>query len=255
MHIAPIETRYKGYRFRSRLEARWAVFFDALKIQWEYEKQGFHLPSGDYLPDFWLPQVSMWAEVKAEPMTGIESRLCCELAAATGWPCLKLIGVPENKGYWAVYPLQEGYDESGLCPEPAGPMAWGYAVAVRELRFGGGARPAHLGNDDCAACVRHGRGGQGADRPAPVRCCLRVARRAGAGLRKPGARACAVGLDGGGDPGAAREASGGGRRCGAGGGGTGRGVVGACDYPGDWLSSARTQARRALAGLAKGAAA
>jgi hypothetical protein len=112
MHIAPIETRYKGYRFRSRLEARWAVFFDALKIQWEYEKQGFHLPSGDYLPDFWLPQVSMWAEVKAEPMTGIESRLCCELAAATGWPCLKLIGVPENKGYWAVYPLQEGYDES-----------------------------------------------------------------------------------------------------------------------------------------------
>ena len=27
--IKPIETNYKGYRFRSRLEARWAVFFDA----------------------------------------------------------------------------------------------------------------------------------------------------------------------------------------------------------------------------------
>lgn len=27
-----IETRYKGYRFRSRLEARWAVFFDALGL-------------------------------------------------------------------------------------------------------------------------------------------------------------------------------------------------------------------------------
>lgn len=25
-----IETEYKGYRFRSRLEARWAVFFDTL---------------------------------------------------------------------------------------------------------------------------------------------------------------------------------------------------------------------------------
>lgn len=27
--IKPIETRYKGCRFRSRPEARWAVFFDA----------------------------------------------------------------------------------------------------------------------------------------------------------------------------------------------------------------------------------
>ncbi len=36
-----IETLYKGYRFRSRLEARWAVFFDALGLKWEYEKEGF----------------------------------------------------------------------------------------------------------------------------------------------------------------------------------------------------------------------
>ena len=34
--MKPIETEYKGYRFRSRLEARWAVFFDALNIKWEY---------------------------------------------------------------------------------------------------------------------------------------------------------------------------------------------------------------------------
>jgi len=26
--IKAIETQYRGYRFRSRLEARWAVFFD-----------------------------------------------------------------------------------------------------------------------------------------------------------------------------------------------------------------------------------
>ncbi len=37
VRIQAIETRYKGYRFRSRLEARWAVFFDHLKIEWEYE--------------------------------------------------------------------------------------------------------------------------------------------------------------------------------------------------------------------------
>src|SRR5262245_46962536 len=39
--LEPIETRYKGYRFRSRLEARWAVFFDAQGIKWEYEPQGY----------------------------------------------------------------------------------------------------------------------------------------------------------------------------------------------------------------------
>jgi len=53
MDIKPIETYYNGYRFRSRLEARWAVFFDALGVEYEYEPEGFSLPSGaHYLPDF-----------------------------------------------------------------------------------------------------------------------------------------------------------------------------------------------------------
>ena len=51
--IKPIETVYNGYRFRSRLEARWAVFFDAAGIEYQYEPEGFELPSGNYyLPDF-----------------------------------------------------------------------------------------------------------------------------------------------------------------------------------------------------------
>lgn len=51
--IKPIETVYNGYKFRSRLEARWAVFFDSLGIKYEYEPEGYRLPSGDkYLPDF-----------------------------------------------------------------------------------------------------------------------------------------------------------------------------------------------------------
>ena len=50
-----IETNYKGYRFRSRLEARWAVFFNALGIKWEYEPEGYVLDDGlCYLPDFKL---------------------------------------------------------------------------------------------------------------------------------------------------------------------------------------------------------
>lgn len=63
--IKAIETVYNGYRFRSRLEARWAVFFDALGIKYEYEPEGFDLGKlGYYLPDFWLSELEWWVEVK-----------------------------------------------------------------------------------------------------------------------------------------------------------------------------------------------
>lgn len=67
--IRPIETAYAGCRFRSRLEARWAVFFDALKIKWEYEPEGFETSAGRYLPDFRIElqfpfPVLTWFEVK-----------------------------------------------------------------------------------------------------------------------------------------------------------------------------------------------
>ena len=52
MIFKPIETKYKGYRFRSKLEARWAVFYDSLGLKWEYEKEGFDINGKWYLPDF-----------------------------------------------------------------------------------------------------------------------------------------------------------------------------------------------------------
>lgn len=65
MNIKPIETIYNGYRFRSRAEARWAVFFDACKIQYMYEPEGFRLSDGTlYLPDFYLPESKTYFEVK-----------------------------------------------------------------------------------------------------------------------------------------------------------------------------------------------
>lgn len=75
--MKPIETEYAGYRFRSRLEARWAVFFDTADIEYRYEPEGFVLPFSytpdwasakkfRYLPDFYLPGLKMWAEVKAD---------------------------------------------------------------------------------------------------------------------------------------------------------------------------------------------
>lgn len=65
MSIKPIETYYNGYRFRSRLEARWAVFFDVMGIKYEYEPEGYKLSDGTmYLPDFYLPDSKQYFEVK-----------------------------------------------------------------------------------------------------------------------------------------------------------------------------------------------
>lgn len=65
MQIKAIETVYRGYRFRSRLEARWAVFFDTLHIDFDYEPEGYDLAeAGYYLPDFYLPDLRLWVEVK-----------------------------------------------------------------------------------------------------------------------------------------------------------------------------------------------
>lgn len=65
--IKPIETHYAGCRFRSRLEARWAVFFDKLGIRWEYEPQGYVVKGKPYLPDFVLPDLKASVEVKGDP--------------------------------------------------------------------------------------------------------------------------------------------------------------------------------------------
>jgi hypothetical protein len=63
--IKAIETIYNGYRFRSRLEARWAVFFDKLGLKYEYELEGYELDNGKkYLPDFYLPDLRLHVEVK-----------------------------------------------------------------------------------------------------------------------------------------------------------------------------------------------
>lgn len=67
MSHGAIQTEYGGYLFRSRLEARWAVFFDTLDIQWKYETQGYEVDGHRYLPDFYLPATGTWVEVKGDP--------------------------------------------------------------------------------------------------------------------------------------------------------------------------------------------
>ncbi|MDQ3539501.1 MAG: hypothetical protein M3440_02335, partial [Chloroflexota bacterium] len=53
-------------------EARWALFWDLLDVQWEYEPQGYNLANGQrYLPDFWLSTMDTFFEVKPSSSDGV----------------------------------------------------------------------------------------------------------------------------------------------------------------------------------------
>lgn len=100
-----IETSYKGYKFRSRTEARWAIFFDACEIKWNYEREGYDLGDlGFYLPDFWLPVAKAFAEVKGQEFTTREINLCRRLALKSGHPVIMLAGAPEMQSYHVEMP-------------------------------------------------------------------------------------------------------------------------------------------------------
>lgn len=65
--VEAIETEYGGQTYRSRTEARWAVFFDGLGISYDYEKTRLTLSTGEvYIPDFYLSEFRAWFEVKPD---------------------------------------------------------------------------------------------------------------------------------------------------------------------------------------------
>jgi hypothetical protein len=95
-----IETRYKGYRFRSRLEARWAIFFDALGLTWEYEPEGFETDAGWYLPDFFLHgngRRGPYVEIKATAPTETEIAKMVSVCEGKATYGLIISGTPSFK--------------------------------------------------------------------------------------------------------------------------------------------------------------
>jgi hypothetical protein len=99
--LKAIETVYRGIRFRSRLEARWAVFFDTLGIPYEYEREGYDLGGTMYLPDFWLPKQDCYIEIKGSPPTDAEREKASLLASHSGKNVYLFSGqIPEVVGWF-----------------------------------------------------------------------------------------------------------------------------------------------------------
>lgn len=112
-----IPTFYRAQTFRSRLEARWAVFMDRLDVRWFYEYEGFELVSGRYVPDFWLPDMGKWLEIKPldfEPWgkdaESRDAKRCLEFQQTH--PLVIFTGSPaeqDNSQDWNWYKNQSGY--------------------------------------------------------------------------------------------------------------------------------------------------
>lgn len=102
--VDSIETKAYGCRFRSRLEARWAVFLSELKFEWDYEREGFVIDGEAYLPDFWLPSVDPgqasigwghWLEIKPTwPLSKPQEALYAGTARDTGHRLYAACGTP-----------------------------------------------------------------------------------------------------------------------------------------------------------------
>lgn len=118
--MKPRQTIYGGTRFKSLLEAKWAVFFDYLGLKWRYEHRQFRLGyypehrqtqdarSRDasyglyrgyrfdnelvYTPDFLLPELDLLVEVKPSVLTRTEEVKIGRLAYRTCRNFLVLIG-------------------------------------------------------------------------------------------------------------------------------------------------------------------
>lgn len=154
---------YGGTRFRSHLEARWAIFFDHLDLKWEYEPQGFDLGDGiAYLPDFavYAALGTVWAEVKpawdADP-EGVEKWR--RFAAQRPQPsrAALLAGKPSADGEHVVIggddtaddPLKGPWEDNGQMWRPC-PAGYHFDLAYRgqyRTKFPADGCPDHFGAD------------------------------------------------------------------------------------------------------------
>ena len=142
MTIKPIDTFYNGYYFRSRLEARWAVFFDTLGLDYEYECEGYEVSEGVwYLPDFKLQDG--WVEVKHKNETDeAATEKMGELVAGLQEPGIIVYGDPYD--HYAVLFLPH-FLKPGYVRQPANfnnlAESKQAALRARRARFEHGATP------------------------------------------------------------------------------------------------------------------
>ena len=98
--LKAIGTPYEGYTFRSRNEGKWAVFFSHLGLKYRYEGEDMHDGRRRVLPDFFLPDLGVYLEVKHSNFSENERNTFINkystVTATTGFPCIIAYGDPRE---------------------------------------------------------------------------------------------------------------------------------------------------------------
>ncbi len=59
-----ITLEYNGHKFKTHLEASWAVFFDHVKLKYEREVEGYEMEDGvKFFPDFYLSDYKLYVKI------------------------------------------------------------------------------------------------------------------------------------------------------------------------------------------------
>lgn len=175
--IESLPTVYRGTTFRSALEASWAATLDSLGITWEYEPETITLPSGAwYLPDFHLPEIGVWLEVKGDGVPRVEKAIelgkhlacdCPRFSCTCPWPGgeLVVIGHPprpyspdydedDHRPYWAKAVVARKHGGHPRWTSTRGTRAWlGYCSACQRATW--------FDSPHCRACKHRLIGTQG----------------------------------------------------------------------------------------------
>lgn len=106
-----IETIFDGTKFRSRLEAKWAVTFKQLGVEALYEPEGWEHGGEFYLPDFSIPEWRKYISIKpladyAQNTKAFEKELeWLREFSCNGMPMWLICGEPSEK-YVLIAPME-----------------------------------------------------------------------------------------------------------------------------------------------------
>ena len=114
-----IPTEYAGVRFRSRLEATWAAFFDLVQWKWEYEP--FDLKG--YIPDFVIAFPRSW--MKEDGTQAVRGDLVVDVKPLTSLRDLSFRGSELIRCGWDGFLLVVG---AGPVSDFHGSLCIGHAV-------------------------------------------------------------------------------------------------------------------------------
>ena len=92
-----INTHFDNLYFRSRLEARWAVYFKSLGIEYVYEMEGYNFDGFNYLPDFYFPKYDFYGEVKHKHFGDVDAERWNSFVTNIKKPLIIFDGTPNAK--------------------------------------------------------------------------------------------------------------------------------------------------------------